>query len=329
MKRPARPSSGPEGSTPLSPVYRRRLLQGLIASAAWPTGAVAATDPEVLNFVAFGDWGRDGQRSQGVVAEAMGAAAAEIASRFVISAGDNFYPAGVQSVTDPHWRRSFEDVYTAPALRTPWYAALGNHDYRGVAQAQVDYTHLSSRWRMPSRYYKVAGEALGANFLDLFVIDTSPLADRGNYDEMLQQLARGHLEAHDGARQIAWLRDELRRSTAPWKIVVGHHPIYSGDHGDSAELVAQVAPLLEAHGVQVYINGHDHNLQHIRRGRVDYVCTGAGADAVGSVTPVEGTCYCLSRPGFAMFGLDRETLQLEFRDLTGRTLYQARRRRLD
>lgn len=259
----------------------------------------------------------------------MGAAAAEIGSRFVLSAGDNFYPAGVRSVVDPHWRRSFEDVYTAPALQTPWYAALGNHDYRGVAQAQVDYTRLSARWRMPNRYYKVSGEALGANLLDLFVIDTPPLVDRGNYDEMLQQLAHGHLEAHDGDRQIAWLEDELRRSTAPWKIVVGHHPIYSGDHGDSAELVAQVAPLLEAHGVQVYINGHDHNLQHIRRGRVDYVCSGAGADAAGSVVPVEGTRYCLSRPGFVMFGLDRDALRLEFRDLTGRTLYQARRQRVD
>ncbi len=313
----------------LSPVHRRRLLQGLAVGAAWPTAAVAATDHEALNFVALGDWGRKGQRSQGVVAEAMGAAAAEIASRFVISAGDNFYPAGVQSVADPHWRGSFEDVYTAKALQTPWYAALGNHDYRGVAQAQVDYTRLSPRWRMPSRYYKVAAQALWANLLDLFVIDTSPLVDRGNYDEMLQQLAHGHLEAHDGARQIAWLKSELRRSTAPWKVVVGHHPIYSGDHGDSAALVAQVAPLLEAYGVQVYINGHDHNLQHIRRGRVDYVCTGAGADAAGSVAPVEGTRYCLSRPGFAMFGLDHETLRLEFRDLTGRTLYQARRPRAD
>ncbi len=329
MKRPVTSSWRPADPTPLSPVHRRRLLQGLVASAAWPAGAVASTDDERVSFVALGDWGREGQRSQGVVAEAMGAAAAEIASRFVISAGDNFYPAGVRSVTDPHWRRSFEDVYTAAALQTPWYAALGNHDYRGVAQAQVDYTGLSPRWRMPSRYYKVGGEVLGANFLDLFVIDTSPLVDRDNYDEMLQQLAHGHLEAYDGARQIAWLRDELRGSTAPWKIVVGHHPIYSGGHGDSAELVAQVAPLLEAHGVQVYINGHDHNLQHIRRGRVDYICAGAGADAVGSVAPVEGARYCLSRPGFAMFRLDREALRLEFRDLTGRTLYQAGRRRVD
>jgi acid phosphatase len=180
---------------------------------------------------------------------------------------------------------------------------------------------------MPDRYYKVSGAVLGTPLLDLFVIDTSPLADRNNYDEMLQQLARGHLEPHDGARQVAWLEQELRRSNAPWKIVVGHHPIYSGGHGDCAELVAQIAPLLEAHGVQAYINGHDHSLQHIRRGRVDYICAGAGADSVGHVGPVSGTRYCLSRPGFAMFKLDPEALRLEFRDLTGSSLYQAQLQR--
>jgi tartrate-resistant acid phosphatase type 5 len=314
---------------PCSPLHRRTLLQGLATSAAWPAWAAAEPDDGEIGFVAVGDWGRRGQRSQREVARAMGAAAQEITSRFVISAGDNFYPAGVRSVADPHWKVSFEDVYTAPALQTAWYAALGNHDYRGVAQAQVDYTRHSRRWRMPDRYYKVSAAALGTSLLDLFVIDTSPLVDRDNYDEILQQLARGHLERRDGARQIAWLDDELRRSTAPWKIVVGHHPIYSGGHGDSAELVDQIAPLLEAHGVQVYINGHDHDLQHIRRGRVDYVCAGAGADSAAHVTPVDGTRYCLSRPGFAMFRLDRQALRLEFRDLTGRALYQARLDRAD
>lgn len=302
-------------------------LGGLVSLAAAPAFASArAAAP--AGFLALGDWGQNGAPVQRAVAASMTTAARELASRFVISAGDNFYPAGVQSVNDAHWRQSFEGVYTAPALQTPWYAALGNHDYRGVAQAQVDYTRLSTRWRMPSRYYKAAG-GTGAALLDLFVIDTSPLVDRGNYDEMLQQLARGHLERHEEAAQIAWLEEALRRSTAPWKIVVGHHPIYSGDHGDSAELIAHVAPLLEAYGVQAYINGHDHNLQHIRRGRVDYICTGAGADSAGSVTPVQGTRYCLSRPGFAMFGLDREALRLEFRDLSGGTLYQARRRWAD
>ncbi|GGL10540.1 MULTISPECIES: purple acid phosphatase family protein [Caulobacter] len=312
---------------PVSPIDRRMLLQGLGASAAWPTTAAVAREAGEFAFVAIGDWGREGRQSQRQVAQAMGKTAEEIASRLVLSAGDNFYPAGVKSVADPHWRRSFEDVYTAPALQTPWYVALGNHDYRGAPQAQIDYSALSHRWRMPSRYFKIGGAELGTNLLDIFVMDSSPIVDEGNYDEILQQVARGHVERQDAARQIAWLARELKASRAPWKIVMGHHPVYSGGHGDSAELVEQVAPLLEAHGVQVYLNGHDHSLQHIRRGRVDYVCTGSGAEARDALKAVDGTCYGLSRPGFATFRLDAEQLDLEFRDLTGQTVYRMGRSR--
>lgn len=305
-----------------SSLDRRALLTGLMASAAWTAPATAQN--EALSFVALGDWGRRGKRSQRQVAQAMGAAARDLASRFVLAAGDNFYPAGVKSVDDPHWRASFEDVYDAPALQVPWYAALGNHDYRGLAQAQIDYSSVSKRWRMPSRYFRIGGESLGSSLLDLFVIDTAPLVDGGNYDEMLQQMARGHRERHNDGEQIAWLERELSRSRAPWKIVMGHHPVYSGGHGDSPVLVERVAPLLEAHGVQVYVNGHDHSLQHIRRGGVDYICTGSGADAGDKVEAVDGTRFCLSSPGFAAFKLEAEALDLEFRDLHGQAVYRAR-----
>jgi acid phosphatase len=307
------------------PIDRRVLLQGFAASA-WSTTA-AARESEGFAFVAIGDWGREGRQSQRQVAQAMGKAAEEIASRLVLSAGDNFYPAGVASVADPHWRRSFEDIYTAPALQTPWYVALGNHDYRGAPQAQIDYSALSHRWRMPSRYFKIGGAELGTDLLDIFVMDSSPIVDGGNYDELLQQMARGHVERQDVAGQIAWLARELKASRAPWKIVMGHHPVYSGGHGDSAELVEQIAPLLEAHGVQIYLNGHDHSLQHIRRGRVDYVCTGSGAEARDALKAVDGTLYGLSRPGFATFRLDAKQLDLEFRDLTGQTVYRMGRSR--
>jgi acid phosphatase len=305
---------------------RRALLTGLAVSAAWAAPVAAQDTPQdgAVAFVALGDWGRRGKRSQRQVAEAMGVAARDLTSGFVLAAGDNFYPAGVRSVDDPHWRESFEDVYAAPALQTPWYAALGNHDYRGVAQAQIDYSALSHRWRMPSRYFKIGGEALGSSLLDLFVIDTSPLVDEANYDEMLQQMARGHRERHDGADQVAWLERELSRSRAPWKIVMGHHPIYSGGHGDNPELIEKVAPLLEAHGVQAYVNGHDHSLQHIRRGRVDYICTGSGADAGDRAVAVDGTRFVLARAGFAAFRLEAEALHLEFRDLEGEAVYRVR-----
>lgn len=111
---------------------------------------------------------------------------------------------------------------------------------------------------------------------------------------------------------------------APWKIVFGHHTIYSGgsDHGNTPELIASVKPLLERHGVQAYINGHEHDLQHLRVGNVDYICTGAGSQ-VRPTGRIDGTLFALSRSGFATFRLDRTALRLEFRDFTGASVYTA------
>ena len=251
----------------------------------------------------------------------MAQAAAETASRFVISAGDNFYPAGVQSVADPHWQVSFEAVYAAPALQTPWYAALGNHDYRGHPGAQVAYSHGHPRWRMPDRSYVVAGSELGVPGLDLFVIDTTPLT--GDYEEAVMRLTRGRVSVPQADPQLAWLKRALSASPADWKIVVGHHPIRSGGHhGGSPALATDIEPLLAAHGVQAYICGHDHVLQHIRAGGIDHVCTGAGASA-GPVKDVEGTLFRRGETGFALFVLEPDGLRLAFRNAQGRTLYEG------
>jgi len=67
-----------------------------------------------------GDWGWDGAFKQREVAAQMGSEAARSGSKFVISVGDNFYQRGVESAADPHFRSSFEDIYVAPSLQTPW-----------------------------------------------------------------------------------------------------------------------------------------------------------------------------------------------------------------
>lgn len=40
----------------------------------------------------------------------------------------------------------------------------------------------------------------------------------------------------------------LEESSATWKIVIGHHTIFSaGHHGNTQELVDQLLPILEVH----------------------------------------------------------------------------------
>ena len=140
----------------MSAISRRHLLSSgaLLGAAALPVAPAEAAAP-ALPFVLIGDWGRYGHDHQRDVAAQMGQTAARLGSRFTISLGDNFYENGVASVADPQWQASFERIYTAPSLQTPWRVILGNHDYRGNVQAQLDYARQSPRWRLPARYYQL------------------------------------------------------------------------------------------------------------------------------------------------------------------------------
>ncbi len=272
----------------------RRTLLGAVPLAGLAARAGAVAGP-TLGFVAVGDWGRDGAAHQRDVAAAMGAAAASSGSAFTISTGDNFYENGVRSAADPQWRTSFEEVYTHPALQSRWYAVLGNHDYRGVPQAELDYAATSRRWFMPARYYT----ASPAPFVDFFFLDTSPLVH--SYRAKVHSAIAANVASQDVAAQLAWLDAALAKSTAAWKIVVGHHTIRSGgsEHGDTPEMVELVLPILQKHRVPVYLNGHEHDLQHIARDGLDYICSGAGSE-VRPTGPTTGTKFALARSGFAV-----------------------------
>jgi len=303
---------------------RRTLIGGLAIGATSlaiaPSALAAATD-QPLSFVVIGDWGR-GTEAQHRVAAEMGRAAAAAKARFVLAVGDNFYDKGVESVDDPLWKSMFEDVYTHPALQVPWHVALGNHDYGGNPQAQVDYTARSARWRMPQRYYKVADRSLHHAGIDMFVIDTSPFVQSYRKDPTNPR-AR-NMSSQDVDAQLAWLDAALGASRGKWKLVVGHHTIHSGGsaHGDTTELVERLKPILLRRGVQVYIAGHDHDLQHIHRDGLHIIQCGAGMEA-RPVEPVEGTQFCIAQPGFGVMTVDDGKLTVEFRDQAGVPLYRA------
>ncbi len=303
-------------------IDRRTALGGLVAAASLPLMSAAPSAPRASGFIAMGDWGRGGSDHQRDVAVQMGRAMQGLDGGFVLAVGDNFYESGVASADDPQWRTSFEDVYTHPALQRPWFVALGNHDYKSNPQAEVDYTARSTRWRMPRRYYRVAPEEHGMAGIDLFVIDTSPLVHK--YREKVEARIAANVAGQDPAAQLGWLDKALTASTAPIKLVAGHHTLRSGgsSHGDTPELVEQLLPILQRRGVLAYINGHDHDMQHIRRDGLDYICCGSGSQ-VRPVSAVEGTRFCLSRSGFAQFTRTRDGLGLTFRDYTGAEVYRA------
>jgi len=301
---------------------RRHLIAGASALTAEFMAFSAHAEPMPSRaLMIIGDWGREG-RHQGEVAQQMNRAAGELDCVGVVSVGDNIYEDGVQSVNDPKWRTLFEDVYNGDKLRPlPWYVALGNHDYGGNPQAQVDYTQHSDRWKMPARYFKVAGPRLGIPDLDLFIIDTNPLIPNNAIGDDPMAV---NVRSQDSAAQLAWLDRELAASGAKFKIVAGHHTIFSGGslHGNSQDLIDRLLPILKRHGVIAYVNGHDHDLQYIAREGMHFICSGGGSEA-RDVSPILGTRFCLSRPGFALISIGQAGLDLAFRDDTGVTCYRA------
>ena len=156
--------------------------------------------------------------------------------RFVISVGDNFYPKGVSGIDDPAWNESFEHVYTSPELQCPWYVVLGNHDHHGSIAAQIEYSSRSKRWVMLAEYYKRTESVAPGSDIDLFFLDTEPIASPPS---IFTRLWKGEADPEE---QVEWLDRELSTSKARWKIVVGHHPIVSvGRHGPSAPSAVPLA----------------------------------------------------------------------------------------
>lgn len=68
------------------------------------------------------------------------------------------------------------------------------------------------------------------------------------------------------ARAAESTRLSALQGKTTWLLAFGHHPIRShSHHGDSIDLLNDVDELLWKHGVDAYINGHDHDLQLITR----------------------------------------------------------------
>ena len=292
----------------------RRAFLAMAAAFGLGRSRLARAGGSGLTFLVVGDWGT-GSRDQRKVAVQMGKAAEAIGARLVISTADNFYPSGVKSVEDPQWKTSFEEVYTAPALSIPWYVVLGNHDRKGNLNAQVNYSKLSSRWHMPANYYKHTEMLADGSLVDFFHLDTDPIQDR--YSSWLPRFFED--------KQLVWLERQLAASKAAWKIVIGHHPVFSGgSHENTEALIVLLMPLLERYGVQVYMNGHNHNLEHVVVGNVHYLTSGAGSKP-RAAKAIEGTRFVMGdRLGFMTAHLTPTAMDIEFLDDQGVSLYRAR-----
>lgn len=258
-----------------------------IAATAEEAATIASLrlSQPIFRLVSVADTGT-GSRGQYAVAKAMTRYHQQNPFDLVILAGDNIYNTGEIQKIGAVFEKPYQPLLDAGVK---FQACLGNHDIAtDNGNPQVKYAGFN----MSGRYYTFRRDSV-----QFFALDT-------NYNA-------------DWKTQIPWLEKELSNSDAPWKIVFGHHPVYSaGLHGSSKKLKQILTPLFEKYNVRLYINGHDHNYERTKavKGTTYLTCgAGAGTRPVGSS---EVTAHSVSKLSFAaidihpthilLSGIDRE-----------------------
>jgi acid phosphatase len=235
------------------------------------TAATPTKKDLLLRFGSVADTGT-GAKGQYAVAKAMTLYQQFNPYDLVVLAGDNIYNNGEIEKIQAVFERPYQDLLKRGVK---FQACLGNHDIRtDNGEPQVKYSGFNMNGR---RYY-----TFRRGQVQFFALDTNSNADWKN--------------------QLSWLDKELSSSNATWKVVFGHHPIYSsGVYGSNANFIKIFTPLFKKYGVQLYINGHEHSYERTRAidGTTYLICgAGAGNRPVGRS---EWTEYSTSNLSFAAY----------------------------
>jgi uncharacterized protein (TIGR03437 family) len=259
------------GLRPATEYSYRILVDGAVLEEG-PHLRFRTPGPGPFKFVAIGDSGQGTAEQFGLVP-----LIAEEQPALVIHSGDVVYPVGGWTEYQDFYFTPYEDLLR----RIPFFLSLGNHDVMTAS-----------------------GEAYLA--LHAHPVEGVPAQDRGRYYSF--DWGDVHFVALDSnaplipgeeamQRMLAWLDQDLARSRQYWRIAFFHHPPFASGFNEldplSAEVRARIVPLLEAHEVDLVINGHEHSYQRtlpMREGEIcepgagpAYVTTGGGG--AGLFTP--------------------------------------------
>ena len=263
--------------------------------------------PRDISILSVGDWGSAALggyhlRNAQNTADAMKIYASEYKPKLVLNTGDNFYYCGIQNTSDPQISADYVELFGNLSL--PWYNALGNHDYGFNPDAQLELNQTIPQWIMDNRYYHKRVEfnyndndnvnninSLNDNIsiaLNIIVLDTNPCVndyrgdDRKKWDPCSIQYplcspVAGECMFHENIinqsckTQLDWFNNTLSNiPPTEWVFVIGHH---KADEIDAEDFQS----LLGSNRVNLYLNGHNHNLEHYSiDGEAKYMTTGAG-----------------------------------------------------
>ena len=230
-----------------------------------------------MRLFCFGDWGSKNIFS---ITNYQKLSSLYTNSDHIVFLGDNFYPNGVSSVSDPQWSitwiSNFQDIMKKyNGINS--FSILGNHDYHQDPISQILYSFQHASWNMPFFFYDLR---LYHNNVHVFCIDTCLIAPE--YSKSLFNACHidnsaffdDYVEKYQ-EKQWSWLEDSIMKSDAPWKIVCGHYPVISNGPHTCSPNMKRLQHIMEKYGINIYISGHDHNCQVHYCNNVMYIISGA------------------------------------------------------
>ena len=267
-------------------------------------------------------------------AEAVGLAMTEVCinkpCQFAIQLGDNIYPDGAGADDGKDDQKRMNDLILSPLMPLftehpdlMVYSALGNHDWKSSRQGvalQTEWMEKQKNFTLDEQgYYKYTIGSKG-NEVEFFVLDTNmllsgqsfhevPLNSDGSEGELTKALKDGSAELeqadthelpiqNEDEQQLAWLAQGLASSTAKWKVVYGHHILWSigGSKYSEGHVLRELLLPSLCQYADAYIAGHEHDLEMISDDCSNYITdntrpplpliiSGAAAKMRGKHTP--------------------------------------------
>lgn len=148
------------------------------------------------------------------------------------------------------------------AASIPNLVVPGNHEYFGPGGFRAD-RQLSQYWDLqfalpdngPEGHEDFEGTVYSTDYQGVRFIGLNSAYREAEQDDPAGQAA--FIDA-----QAQWLEEQLQDNPNRWTVVFFHHPIYSTarEKGEGQpELRERWRPLLEEHGVDLVLSGHDHS----------------------------------------------------------------------
>ena len=245
----------PGQTTTTSPFWTLAPLLSFETTTPAPsvTPEASPSSEDVLLFAVIGDYGQAESDDAFRVAEMIDSWKVD----FIVTTGDNNYPDGEAKTIDDNigqfYHRYIGDYkgdYNRGSETNRFFPSLGNHDWsRGNIDPYLNYFTLPGN----ERYYD-----LEQGPVHLFILDSDPHEPD---------------KVGTSSDQAAWLQEAMEASTAPWQIVVMHHPPYSsGPHGSSEWMQWPFGEW----GADAVLSGHDHLYERLQVDGLVFFTNGLG-----------------------------------------------------